>query len=100
MERALGDAVLGPGPAFDPAGAVASGAAAAGVLFGALRADADGADRLQSAVPMVCRIGDGCRDLAPDGVHAQPRTASGGGCRPCLPVGPAGVTAGARRSSQ
>src|ERR1700712_5733203 len=30
----------------------------------------------------------------PDGVHAQPRPASGSGCRPCLPVGPAGVTAG------
>src|SRR5262245_14275796 len=40
-------------PAIDRAGANATGLAAAGVLLGALRAAADGADRLQPAVSLV-----------------------------------------------
>ena len=45
------------GPAVDPAGASAAGAAAPGAVFGAQRADADGATRIQPAVPLVCRPG-------------------------------------------
>ena len=42
-------------PALDSAGETASRFAVAGVLLGALGAAADGAARLQSAVPLVCR---------------------------------------------
>ena len=46
-------------PAVDPAGATVAGAAAAGVLHGALGTAVDGATRLQSAVPLVRRaVGD------------------------------------------
>ena len=44
-------------PALDPAGEAAAGAAAAGVLLGPLGAAADGAARLQPAVPLVRRPG-------------------------------------------
>src|SRR5215211_5919123 len=55
-ERALRGAVLVDGPAFDRARDAAAGDAAAGLLLGALRADADGADQLQPFVPLVCRL--------------------------------------------
>lgn len=55
----------------------ATGYAATGVLLGAVRTDADGADRLQSAVQLVRRPADGRHDVVSDGVHAQPRPASG-----------------------
>src|SRR5215467_9165996 len=60
-------------PAVDSAGAIASHSAVAGLLFGALGAAADGAARLQSAVPVVCRAVAGCRGLGRDGVHQEPR---------------------------
>lgn len=93
-ERALRSALFADGAALDPAGDAAAGEPAAGFLLGALRAAADGADRRQPVVPVVRRPGDGCRDPASDGVHAQSRPAAGSGCRPRLPVGPAGLEAG------
>src|SRR5438093_11884469 len=50
-------------PAIDSAGEIASRAAGAGVLFGALGAAADAATRLQSAVPLVCRAVAGRRGV-------------------------------------
>src|SRR5215469_16978191 len=50
--------VLGGGAAIDSAGAVTAGIAAAGVLFGAQRAAADGAVELQPAFPLVRGIRD------------------------------------------
>ena len=58
-ERAVRGAVLGDGPAVDPAGDAAAGDAAAGVLLGPLGAAADGADQLQPVVPLVRRPVDG-----------------------------------------
>src|SRR5215831_8865841 len=46
-------------PAFGSAGAPAPGGAAADLLLGAERTDADGTDELQPAVPLVCRSGTG-----------------------------------------
>src|SRR6516164_8737671 len=43
-------------PTLDPAGETASRFVVAGVLFGALGAAVDGTARLQSAVPLVCRL--------------------------------------------
>ena len=48
-------AVRQAGAAINPAREAASSAVTAGVLFGAFGAAADGAARLQSAVPLVCR---------------------------------------------
>src|SRR3954464_15654823 len=69
-ERAFRGAVLVDGPAFDRARDAAAGDAAAGLLLGALRADADGADQLQPVVPLVCRPAARWRGVACDGVHA------------------------------
>ena len=71
----LRGAVLGDGPALDPAGDAAAGDAVAGVLLGALRADADGADRLQPAVPLVRRAADG---RARSGIRRCSRTTATG----------------------
>ena len=62
--------------AVDPAGAAAAGAAAAGVLHGALGAAADGATRLQSAVPLVRRALGGRCGVGCDGVLQEPRPAA------------------------
>src|SRR5215469_15455855 len=45
--------------AVDPARALAARPAAAGLLLGPFGAAADGAARVQSAVPLVCRAVDG-----------------------------------------
>jgi len=53
--------------------------------------DADGADRLQPLVPLVCQAADGFAGLASDGVHQEPRPIAGGRCG-------AGVTRCAEKS--
>lgn len=90
-ERPFGGALLPDGPAVDPARDATAGDALAGVLFRPVRADVDGADRLQSPVPLVCWAGDGRRRLASDGVHAQPRPASRDRSGPRLPGGSHGA---------
>src|ERR1700730_12179269 len=60
--------------AVDSSGETASCAAVAGLLFGAFGAAADGATRLQSAVPLVCRAVAGCRGVGRYGLHQEPRT--------------------------
>src|SRR4051812_38312393 len=57
------------GSPVDPAGAPVARDAVACVLLGSLRADADGADRLQPAVPLVRRAADGRAGLTSDGVQ-------------------------------
>src|SRR5438132_6637536 len=47
-------------------------AAVAGLLLGTLGAAADGATRLQSAVPLVCRAVAGCGGVGRHGVHQEP----------------------------
>src|SRR3984893_15517030 len=59
--------------AIDSAGEIASRSAVAGLLFGAFGAAADGAARLQSAVPLVCWAVAGCRGVGRNGVHQEPR---------------------------
>src|SRR5204863_5810435 len=51
----------------------ASGSAVAGLLLGALGEAIDGAARLQSAVPLVCRTVDRRPGVGRDGVHEEPR---------------------------
>src|ERR1700730_309004 len=58
--------------ALDCSGETTSRAAVAGVLFGALGAAADGAARLQSAVPLVCRAVAGRRGVGRHGVYQEP----------------------------
>src|SRR5215207_9423603 len=70
------------------------GDAAAGLLLGALRADADGADQLQPVVPLVCRPAAGWRGVACDGVHAQPRPAARGRGGAGVPFGAVVAAAG------
>ena len=72
-------ALRGHGAAVDRAGAAAAGLAAAGVLLGALRAAADGADRLQPAVPLVRRARHRRCRLGPFDVLEEPRPAAGRG---------------------
>ena len=74
---ALREDVLGHRPAVDSAGAVAAGAAAAVALHGPQRAAADGRDRLQRAVSLVCRARDGRADLVADDLQQEPRPAAG-----------------------
>ena len=61
-------------PAADSPRETASCVAVAGLLFGAVGAAVDGAARLQSAVPLVCRVVAGCRGVGRHGVHQEPRT--------------------------
>ena len=63
-------------PAVDPAGAAVAGAAAAGVLHGALGAAVDGATRLQSVVPLVRRALDGRSGVGCDRVLQEPGSAA------------------------
>src|SRR6185503_6244013 len=58
------------GSSIDPTGDVAAGDVAAGFLLRTLRADADGANQLQSVVPLVCRPANRCGGLACHRVHA------------------------------
>jgi hypothetical protein len=67
--------------AVDPAGAIASRPAVTGLLYGSLGAPADGAARVQSAVPLVCRSVTGRRDLGRNRVHQKPRAPDRGGHR-------------------
>src|SRR5207248_1573209 len=73
-QRGAGDAVAGVRKtlcqvrtAIDSAGETAARLAAASLLFGAFGAPADGAARLQSVVPLVCRAVAGCRGVGRDG---------------------------------
>src|SRR5262249_17199330 len=66
----------------DPARAAVKRADFAGALFGPLRAPADGAARLQSAVSLVRRPLAGRFDLEPDRVHQEPGTPSRRRCVP------------------
>src|SRR4029077_10726453 len=61
--------------AVDSPRETASCAAVAGFLFGAFGAAADGATRLQSAVPLVCRAVAGCGGVGRYGVDQEPRAA-------------------------
>jgi hypothetical protein len=70
--------------------------AVAGVLLGPLRADADGADQLQSFVPLNRRSARGCAGVAFDGVHAQSRSAPASGSGARVPGGTAGGAEGER----
>ena len=64
--------------AVDPAGAIAAGAAAAGVLHDPVGDAAHGATRLQSAVPLVRRAWRRRAGVGADGVHEEPRPAARG----------------------
>ena len=84
--------------ALDPAGEAAAGPAAAGVLLGALGAAADGAARLQPAVPLVRRprrstIRSGTPRCSPRTAtgcsRARSRQVLGGGARPAAGQGAA-----------
>src|ERR1700747_2262923 len=59
----------------------ASRSAVGGLLLGALGAAVDGAARLQSAVPLVCRAVGGCRGMGRHCVHQKPRAPDRGGYR-------------------
>ena len=74
-------ALRGHGPPVGRTGAAAARLAAAGVLLGALRAPADGADRLQPAVPLVRGAGHRRCRVGPLDVLQEPRPAAG--CRCC-----------------
>src|SRR4028119_2360504 len=83
-ERGTGPSLVRLRPALRTNGAgldcsreAAAGAAAAGLLHGALGTAADGAADLQHAVPLVRRAVDGRASLGRDGVHQEPRTVAG-----------------------
>src|SRR5690606_30854849 len=65
-------------PAVDPAGAAAEGAPAPGSVYGAERTDALRAARIQPALPVVRRVGNGRPGLGADRVHEEPRPAAAG----------------------
>ncbi len=60
----------------DCAGEAAAGIAAAGLLLDPLRAAVDGATRLQPAVPLVRRFGDGRAGVGREHLQQEPRAAS------------------------
>src|SRR5476649_2559609 len=76
-ERAVKCGLRGYGSRVDRAGEALAGAAAAGVLFGAQRTYADGADALQPAVSLVRGCGDRRHGVGPLGVLEESRPAAG-----------------------
>src|ERR1700685_4868636 len=66
--------------AVDCAGEAAAGAVAAGALFGAFGAAADGAAELQPAVPLVRGAEHGRPGVGRDGVYEEPGAADRGRC--------------------
>ena len=67
----------GKGPGVDRTGETAASTAFAGVLLGAQRTHADGADALQAAVSLVRRTGHRGRRMGPPGVLEEPRPVAG-----------------------
>src|SRR5262249_36016011 len=65
------EAVRAAWSSLDRAREAAAGAVAASVLLGAFGAAVDGAARLQLAVSLVCRAGDGRADVGRDGIHQE-----------------------------
>src|SRR5262249_1874357 len=66
--------VLEGRPALDSTGAAAADVVAAGPLYDPQRATADGATRLQSALPLVCWLEYGRLDLGRDDLHQESPT--------------------------
>ena len=68
----------------------------AGILLGTVRAAADGADRLQLAVPLVRRLGDGCAGVGRDHLQQEPRPPAGRRRGPATAGGRGGAATGQR----
>ena len=84
VEPYVPEALLARRPTVDPARAAVKRVDFAGALFGSLRAPADGAARLQSAVSLVRWLPRRTRrsDLGPDRVRQEPGTSSRRRCVP------------------
>src|SRR6185312_6087024 len=65
-------------PAVDTSGEAVAGAVAADAVLDSQRTTADGGDRLQPAVSLVCGIEHGRRGVGRDHVHQEPRPVAGG----------------------
>src|SRR6516162_6849078 len=82
------------GRAVDCAREVAAGATVADAVLDSQRAAADGRNRLQHVVPLVCGVELGRGGVGRNGVHQKPRPTVGGRGSQAVPSAGGGTGAG------